>query len=57
MWVLAVGLAGGYGFWPVLEVEGEREVGGSLSDGWVLAMGMGGFSRVSSGFLARSVWG
>ena len=45
-WVLAVGLVGGYGFWLVLEVEGEREVGGSLNDGfwpwvWVLAMGMG----------------
>ena len=33
-WVLVVGLASGYGFWPVLKVEGEREVGGSLSDGF-----------------------
>ena len=33
-WVLAVGLAGGYGFWPMLEVEREREVGGFLSDGF-----------------------
>ena len=36
-----MGLASGYGFWPVLEVEGEREVGGFVSDGWVLAVGMG----------------